>query len=211
MSERDRRALILQRLAAAYPDAVTALHYTNVFQLLVAVILSAQCTDARVNLVTPALFARYPDAVALAGANQRELQRIIKSCGFFRTKARNLVAAARIIVERHHGRVPHTMNELLELPGVGRKTANVILAVAYGEAAIAVDTHVFRVANRLRLARATTPAKMELALMRVIPQEQWSLAHHWLIYHGRQVCHARKPDCPECVLLDLCPSAKRFL
>lgn len=211
MSEGDRRALILQRLGAAYPDAVTALHYTNVFQLLVAVILSAQCTDARVNLVTPALFARYPDAVALAGAHQRELQRIIKSCGFFRTKARNLVAAARIIVERHHGRVPHTMDELLELPGVGRKTANVILAVAYGEAAIAVDTHVFRVANRLRLARATTPAKMELALMRVIPKEQWSLAHHWLIYHGRQVCHARKPDCPECVLLDLCPSAKRFL
>lgn len=176
-----------------------------------AVILSAQCTDARVNLVTPALFARYPDAAALAKAKQRDVERIIKSCGFFRTKARNVIASARLLVERHNGRVPKTMGELLELPGVGRKTANVILAVAFGEAAIAVDTHVFRVANRLRLARATTAAKMELALMRVVPQALWSQVHHWLIYHGRQVCHARKPSCPKCVLLDVCPSAKRFL
>ena len=190
---------------------MTALHYKNPFQLLVAVILSAQCTDARVNLVTPELFARYPTPQALAGAKRREVERLIKSCGFFRTKSRNLIAASAMLVERHGGRVPSTIDELLELPGVGRKTANVILAVVYGQAAIAVDTHVFRVANRLRLARAATAAKMELALQRVIPQSQWSHAHHWLIYHGRRVCHARKPACAQCVLLDLCPSAKYFL
>jgi endonuclease-3 len=177
----------------------------------VAVILSAQCTDARVNLITPALFERYPTPQALGAAKQRDVERVIKSCGFFRTKARNLIAASRMLLDRHGGRVPSTMEELLELPGVGRKTANVILAVAYHKPAIAVDTHVFRVANRLRLARAATPAKMELALQRVVPESQWSQAHHWLIYHGRRVCHARKPACPQCVLLDLCPSAKKFL
>ncbi len=176
-----------------------------------AVILSAQCTDARVNLVTPVLFERYATPEALAAANQRDVEKLIKSCGFFRTKAKNLIAASQMLMERYAGRVPHTMDELLELPGVGRKTANVILAVAYGQAAIAVDTHVFRVANRLNLARATTPAKMESALMRVVPKKLWSHLHHWLIYHGRQVCHARKPACAQCVLLDLCPSAKRFL
>ncbi|MBV8669211.1 MAG: endonuclease III [Candidatus Eremiobacteraeota bacterium] len=211
LTEPARRALILERLAAAYPNAVTALHYQNPFQLLVAVILSAQCTDARVNLVTPELFARYSTPQALASAKRRDLERIIKSCGFFRMKTRNLIGASSMLVERYRGQVPSTIDELLELPGVGRKTANVILAVVFGQAAIAVDTHVFRVANRLRLARATTSAKMELALQRVIPQAQWSHAHHWLIYHGRQVCHARKPACPQCVLLDLCPSAKYFL
>jgi endonuclease III len=203
--------LILQRLAQAYPDAVTALHYKNTFQLLVAVILSAQCTDARVNLVTPALFKRFPTPASLAAAKQRELERLIHSCGFFRSKARNLIAAAQMLVERYGGHVPKTMEELLELPGVGRKTANVILAVAFGEDAIAVDTHVFRVATRLGLARAKTAAKMELALMRVVPKAQWSHLHHWLIYHGRQICHARKPACASCVVVDLCPSAKRFL
>ena len=211
MSEPLRRQRILERLAQAYPDAVTALHHKNPYQLLIAVILSAQCTDARVNLVTPELFARYPTPQSLSRARQSDVERLIKSCGFFRMKAKNIIGAARMLVERHRGKVPHTMEELLELPGVGRKTANVILAVAYQQAAIAVDTHVFRVANRLRLARATTAAKMELALMRVVPKALWSQAHHWLIYHGRRVCHARKPECATCVLVDLCPSAARFL
>ena len=173
--------------------------------------MSAQCTDARVNLVTPEVFKRFPTPASLADAKQRELERLIHSCGFFRSKARNLIAAARMLVERHDGHVPKAMDELLELPGVGRKTANVILAVAYGEDAIAVDTHVFRVANRLGLARAKTAAKMELALMRVVPKSQWSHLHHWLIYHGRRICHARKPACASCVVVDLCPSAKRYL
>ncbi len=189
----------------------TALHYASIFQLLVAVILSAQCTDARVNMVTPALFKRFPTPQALAGAHQREVEHLIKSCGFFHMKARNLIGASRALVERFGGRVPKTMDELLELPGVGRKTANVILAVAYRQPAIAVDTHVFRVANRLGLARAKTAAKMELALMKVVPKAKWSHLHHWLIYHGRQICHARNPECARCPVVDLCPSAKRFL
>ncbi|MDQ6768348.1 MAG: endonuclease III [Candidatus Eremiobacteraeota bacterium] len=203
--------MILERLARAYPGATTALHYKNTFQLLIAVILSAQCTDARVNMVTPALFERYPTAAALARASAREVEKLIKSCGFFRVKAKNIIAASWGLVERYNGRVPKTMDELLELPGVGRKTANVILAVAYRQDAIAVDTHVFRVANRLGLARATSAAAMERALMKAVPRNQWSNLHHWLIHHGRQICHARNPQCPRCVVVDLCPSAKRFL
>ena len=203
--------MILERLAQAYPKATTALHYKNTFQLLIAVILSAQCTDARVNMVTPVLFKRYPTPHALAGARRRDVEKIIKSCGFFRIKTTNIISASRAIVERFGGRVPKTMDELLELPGVGRKTANVVLAVAYRQDAIPVDTHVFRVANRLGLARASNAAAMELALMRVIPRSQWSAAHHWLIHHGRQICHARNPECRRCVVVDLCPSAKRFL
>ncbi len=162
-------------------------------------------------MVTPALFERYPTPHALAAAAPRDVERIIKSCGFFHVKARNIIWACRVIVERFGGRVPHTMDDLLQLPGVGRKTANVILAVAFGKPAIAVDTHVFRVANRLGLARAKTAAKMELALMKVIPKAKWSHLHHWLIYHGRQICHARNPACARCPVADLCPSAKSFL
>ena len=198
-------------MAKAYPNAVTALRYKSSFQLLIAVILSAQCTDARVNLVTPSLFERFPTARALAEAKQRDVERLIKSCGFYHMKAKNIIGASRLLVERFGGRVPTTMDELLELPGVGRKTANVIRAVAFGEDAIAVDTHVFRVANRLGIARAKTAAQMELALMRVVPKAQWSHLHHWLIYHGRRICHARKPACTQCVVCDLCPSAQRFL
>ena len=179
--------------------------------MLIAVILSAQCTDARVNLTTPALFAAFPTPQALAAAPLRLLERLIRSCGFFRMKAKNIKAASRAIVERFGGRVPRTMDELLTLPGVGRKTANVILATAYGQGAIAVDTHVLRVANRLGLAHAKTPEKVEQQLQRVVPQSQWSHVSHWLIFHGRQVCHARKPACASCVVVDLCPSAKRFL
>jgi len=203
--------LILERLARAYPGATTALHYQSIFQLLTAVILSAQTTDARVNMVTPHLFKKYPAPKALAKASRRDVERIIKSLGFYHVKTKSIIAAARALVERFSGHVPKTMDELLTIPGVGRKTANVVLAVAFGQSAIAVDTHVFRVANRLALARATTAAKMELALMKVVPKPHWGDVSHWLILHGRQVCHARNPQCVDCVLCDLCPSAKRFL
>lgn len=211
MTEKERRREILERLARAYPEAATALHYKNTFQLLIAVILSAQCTDARVNIVTPGLFAKFPTPQSFAAISPRTLQPYIHSCGFFRTKSKNIVAACRELVKRFGGKVPPTMDDLITLPGVGRKTANVILAVAYGRAAIAVDTHVFRVANRLGLVRANTPEKVEQQLMKVVPEAQWSAAHHWLIYHGRQVCHARNPRCAECVVMDLCPSAPKFL
>jgi endonuclease III len=206
----ERRRAILSRLAKVYAGATTALHYRNDFQLLIAVILSAQCTDARVNMVTPALFRAYRNAAALAKAEPQDVEPYIKTCGLFRSKAKNIVAASRKIVELG-GRVPDTMDALLALPGVGRKTANVVLAVAYERDAIAVDTHVFRVANRLGLVRAKTPQKVEQQLMKVVPRDQWSQAHHWLIHHGREICHARRPECPRCPLLDLCPSAKFFV
>lgn len=174
-------------------------------------ILSAQCTDARVNMVTPALFKAFPTPQAMAKAPLRTLEGFIRSCGFFRVKAKNIRSAARTLVERFRGRVPHTMEELLELPGVGRKTANVILATAYQQGAIAVDTHVFRVANRLGLVHATTPEKTEIQLMKVVPKSDWPHVSHWLIFHGRQICHARNPECARCPVADLCPSAKRFL
>ncbi len=173
--------------------------------------LSAQCTDARVNMVTPALFARFPTAEAMAALEPHDLEPFIRTCGLFTTKAKNIVAASRMIVERFGGAVPNTMDDLLALPGVGRKTANVVLSVGFDRDAIAVDTHVFRVANRTGLARAKTPAQTEQQLMKIVPQAEWSDAHHWLIHHGRRVCHARMPACATCVLVDLCPSAKRFL
>jgi endonuclease-3 len=173
--------------------------------------MSAQCTDARVNLVTPQLFKKFPTPQTLAALRPRELEPYIRTCGFFRVKSKNIVAACRELVTRFGGEVPRTLDELVSLPGVGRKTANVILAVAFGRAAIAVDTHVFRVANRLGLVRARTPEQVEAQLMKVVPESQWSQAHHWLIYHGRQVCHARNPRCAQCVVMDLCPSAPKFL
>jgi len=179
--------------------------------LLIAVILSAQCTDARVNLVTPALFKAFPTIQSMARAHASDVEPLIKSCGLYATKAKNIVAASKRIVETHAGAVPRTMDDLIALPGVGRKTANVVLSVAFDQAAIAVDTHVFRVANRLGLVRAKTPRDVELQLMKIIPQSQWSDAHHWLIHHGRLICHARNPECPRCPLVDLCPSAKKFL
>jgi endonuclease-3 len=206
-----RKALILRRLARAYPGATTALHHKTIFQLLIAVILSAQTTDARVNIETPHLFEKYPTPESLASASRRDVERIIKSLGFYHVKAKSIIGAARALVERFGGHVPKTMDELLTIPGVGRKTANVVLAVAFRQSAIAVDTHVFRVANRLALARAKTAAKMELALMKVVPKAQWGDVSQWLILHGRQVCHARNPQCADCMLCDLCPSAKHFL
>jgi len=201
----------LERLAQTYADAKTALDFTNPYELLVSVILSAQCTDARVNMVTPGLFRAYPNVRAMARATPKAVERHIKSCGLYLTKAKNIVAASKMIVDEHGGAVPHTMDELTALPGVGRKTANVVLSVAFDQDAIAVDTHVFRVANRLGLVRAKTPDDVERQLMKVVPRERWSQAHHWLIHHGREICHARKPECRRCPLVDLCPSAKRFL
>jgi endonuclease-3 len=192
-------------LEATYPHAETALEYGNPFELLIAVILSAQCTDARVNLTTPFLFARYPDAPALAAARQPDVESVVKSCGFFRTKAKNIIAAARAIVEQHGGTVPRERAELEALPGVGRKTANVVMSVAFGEAAFAVDTHVFRVSHRLGLTLGTTPRAVEADVTALVPREKWRHAHHWLILHGRAICKAPTPHCGVCPVT-MCPS-----
>ena len=202
------RAVALEELAIlerTYPQAVTALEYTNPFQLLVAVILSAQCTDARVNLTTPALFAKYSDAASLARAKLPDVEAIIKSCGFFRMKAKNLVGAARALVAEHAGEVPREREQLEALPGVGRKTANVVMSVAFAEPAFAVDTHVFRVSHRLGLTLATNPRGVEDDVTRLVPRERWRFAHHWLILHGRTVCKAPVPLCAQCPVT-MCPS-----
>lgn len=204
--EKARIQRVLATLRASYPNAVTELTYANDFELLVAVMLSAQTTDKRVNMVTPALFARYPNAAALAAASAEEVLPYIASVNFGPTKALNVVATARLLVERHAGQVPGTMNDLVALPGVGRKTANVVLSVAHDVPAIAVDTHVFRVSNRLGLTDGTTPEAVEQDLMRVIPREDWSTAHHWLILHGRYTCIARRPKCEVCPLAPDCPA-----
>ncbi len=192
-------------LEATYPAAVTALAYRNPFELLVAVILSAQCTDARVNLTTPALFAAYPDAPSLAAADIADVERLIKSCGFFRMKAKNIVNAARALVQTHGGEVPREREQLEALPGVGRKTAAVVLSVAFEGPAFAVDTHVFRVAHRLGLTLGTTPRAVEDDVTKLLPPEKWRHAHHWLILHGRAICKAPTPRCPECPV-SACPS-----
>ena len=199
--------LILAELERLYPDAKPALHFANPYQLLVAVILSAQCTDVKVNLVTPALFAAYPDAAALAGAEPEQVEPYIRTCGLYHNKAKNLVLTARALVERYGGEVPADHDALESLPGVGRKTANVVMSCAFGEDAIAVDTHVFRVSNRLGLADAGDVLKTEQQLMENIPKDQWSRAHHWLIFHGRRVCTARKPACETCTLHAWCEYA----
>jgi endonuclease III len=200
-----RVAALLGILDRSYPGATTALHHENPLQLLVATILSAQCTDERVNQVTPALFARWPDAASLAAAPQAELETMIRSTGFFRNKARSIRECCADIVARHGGEVPRTMEALLELRGVGRKTANVVLGNAYGVPGIVVDTHVQRLSRRLGLTRETDPVKIEFALMPVVPRERWTLFSHWLILHGRQVCAARKPRCSMCALAPHCP------
>ncbi len=192
-------------LEATYPHAETALEYGNPFELLIAVILSAQCTDARVNLTTPFLFARYPDAAALAAADQSEVEGIIKSCGFFRMKSKNIIAAARGLVEKHGGAVPSEREELEALPGVGRKTANVVMSVVFEAAAFAVDTHVFRVSHRLGLTLGTTPRQVEADVTKLVPQAKWRHAHHWLILHGRAICKAPTPLCGQCPVT-MCPS-----
>ena len=199
-----RRKTVLDILERTYPDATTELVHKNPYQLLIATMLSAQTTDKQVNRVTPELFKRFPDAKALAEADISEIESLIKTCGFYKSKARNIKEACRIIVEEYGGRVPQTMEELTDLPGVGRKTANVVLSNAFGVDAIAVDTHVFRVANRLGLAQSGDVRGTEEQLMENIPREKWSRAHHWLIHHGRRICKARRPKCEECPLAEVC-------
>jgi len=208
-ASRSARALeVLARLQREYPDARCALDHRNAFELLCATILSAQCTDARVNMVTPALFRKYPNAHALARARQPVLEEIIRSTGFFRNKAKSLIGMAQALVADHEGEVPRTMDELYVLPGVGRKTANVILGNAYGiNEGVTVDTHVGRLSRRLGLTREDDPVKVERDLMGLIPRESWAAVSHLLIFHGRQVCLARRPRCEDCVLADICPSA----
>ena len=194
---------ILAELQRLYPDARPELNFTNPYETLVATMLSAQCTDKQVNKVTPAVFARYPDAVSMAAASVEDLYPMVKSCGF-KSKAGNIIEACRLVVARHGGEIPHTMEELTALPGVGRKTANVVLANAFHIPALAVDTHVFRVSNRLGLADAKDVENTEKQLMRAIPKSDWCQAHHWLIFHGRRVCKAQHPLCAECTLRDMC-------
>jgi endonuclease III len=204
----ERAKTILSRLKREYPDARCALHHGDAYQLLVATILSAQCTDARVNMVTPAFFARYPSPEALARADRGEVEEIIRSTGFFRNKTRSLIGMAQALVADHRGQVPRTMEQLRILPGVGRKTANVVLGNAFGiNEGVTVDTHVTRLSRLLGLTRHDDAVKIEQDLMPLFPREEWALLSHLLIFHGRQVCIARRPRCPECVLADLCPSA----
>ena len=200
---------IRRRLKEEYPDARCALEHDNALELLVATILSAQCTDKRVNLVTPDLFARYPTAADYAGAELSELEEMIRSTGFFRNKAKSLKGLGQALVADHDGEVPQSMQELSSLPGVGRKTANVVLGNAFGiDEGIVVDTHVNRLSNRLALSQQKNPDKIEQDLMTLIPKEDWTIWAHLLILHGRAICKARKPACDKCVLLDLCPSAE---
>jgi endonuclease-3 len=203
--EPERVSALLGILERLYPDATTALDHQDALQLLVATILSAQCTDDRVNKVTPALFARYPDAAAFARSDPAELEGMIHSTGFFRTKAKAIREAAADIVASHGGQVPRTMEQLVALRGVGRKTANVVLGNAYGVPGLVVDTHVHRLAQRLGLTREKDPVKIEFALMSIVPREKWTAFSHWLILHGRRVCIARKPRCSVCPLLPHCP------
>lgn len=202
---RDRIAPILCELANLYPDAECALAFTNPLELLIATILSAQCTDKRVNMVTPALFKRYRTAKDYAKAKPAELENLIRTTGFFRSKAKNIQACCTLLVAKHDGEVPRTLEELVKLPGVGRKTANVVLGNVYGIPGITVDTHVGRLSRRLGLTKHTDPVKVEHALMKLVPQEQWTSFSHELILHGRNVCDARKPNCVRCTLNPLCP------
>ena len=208
MKAADRIGPIIGKLKRRYPDATCALNHDNALQLLVATILSAQCTDARVNLVTKDLFQRYRNAEDYANAQPERLQEEIKPTGFFRNKTKSILGMAKALVERHGGQVPRTMEELVKLPGVGRKTANVVLGTAFGlNEGVVVDTHVSRIARRLKLTRQTDPVKIEQDLMRLVPRKDWTVFSHMLIHHGRQICDARKPKCEVCPINSLCPSS----
>ncbi len=202
-----KKEAALQKLEEMYPEAKAELVFSNPYEMLVATILSAQCTDKQVNKVTPAVFERWPDANAMAGATEEELYPLVKSCGF-RSKAGNIIAACRIIRDEYGGQVPCSMEKLTALPGVGRKTANVVLYNAFGIPAFAVDTHVFRVSNRIGLCKADTVEETERQMTKLIPREKWGNAHHWLIWHGRRVCKAQRPLCDACGLKDLCDAAR---
>ena len=203
MTPEENKQLILAELDRLYPQPKPELHFTNPYETLVAAMLSAQCTDKQVNKVTPAVFARFPDVKSMAEADVAELYPLVKSCGF-KSKASNIIAACRMILAEDGGEVPHTMEALTRLPGVGRKTANVVMSTAFHIPAIAVDTHVFRVSNRLGLVDAPDVLKTEMQLRALIPQDRWSDAHHWLIFHGRRVCKAQHPLCGECTLRPWC-------
>lgn len=206
MANLKRTAEIIKRLKKAYPDAHCALNHTNAFELLIATILSAQCTDARVNIVTADLFRKYRGPQDYLEVPQTELERDIHSTGFFRNKAKNIQAACKRIIEEFHGLVPRTMDEILTLGGVARKTANVVLGNAFGIASgVVVDTHVSRLSQRLGLTKNKTPEKIEKDLQKLVPEKDWVMFPHWLITHGRRICIARKPKCSECVLNDICP------
>lgn len=206
-----RAGEIIKRLKKRFPEAKAALTFSDPLQLLVSTILSAQCTDARVNMVTPSLFAKYKSAADFAAANRQDLESEIHSTGFFRSKAKNIINACQSIVDQFHGTVPKTMEELTSLPGVGRKTANCVLGGAYGvQSGIVVDTHVIRVSGRLGLTKQTDPQKIEFDLMQIIPKKEWYRFSNLLILHGRETCDARKPLCLECVLGSICPSYKIF-
>ncbi len=195
---------VLDILAETYPEAKCALDHVNTFELLVAVVLSAQTTDKSVNRVSPQLFAKYPDAKSLSEAKQEDVEEIIRTIGMYRTKSKNIINLAKALCDNYDGKVPGDYDSLVSLPGVGRKTANVVLSVGFGEQRIAVDTHVFRVANRIGLVKAKDVLQTELDLMECLPHDRWSEAHHSLIFHGRNICDARKPKCKECPLKELC-------
>jgi endonuclease III len=212
MRIKERLEGIIQRLREVYPNAHCELEFETPFQLLVATILSAQCTDKRVNIVTRDLFPKYPSASSLAKSSQSELEQAIKSTGFYRNKAKNLRAMANDLVEKHGGEVPRVMAELTQLAGVGRKTANVVLGNAFSiEEGIVVDTHVARLAKRFNLTTKADSEKIEADLMRLVPRTQWTIFSHWLIWHGRRRCYARNPDCPNCELGPICPSYGKFV
>ena len=204
MTKEEWNNAVIRGLAEAHPDARPELNFTNPFELLIATMLSAQCTDRQVNKCTPALFRDHPNAESISRMTPEEIALYIKPCGFYNTKGKNIIAACRGLVEKYGGEVPCDREALEALPGVGRKTANVVLSNAFGVPAIAVDTHVFRVSNRLGLAEAKTVEETEKQLMQAIPKELWSIMHHYIIFHGRRVCSAKKPNCAECTLKDLC-------
>ena len=208
----ERAQALCELLPRVYPGAHCELTFSNPLELLIATILSAQCTDVQVNKVTPALFKKYRTARDYAEADLTELEQALRSIGFFRAKAKNIRACCRILVDQHGGKVPESMEELVELPGVGRKTANVVLGNAFGKnVGVVVDTHVARLSARLGLTHQTDPKKIEPVLMKLVPQNDWTLFSHWLIFHGRRRCKAVKPDCPNCELKDLCPSYPKFI
>ena len=207
--KKEEKQIALLELERLYPDAKPALRYSTTYELLVAVMLSAQCTDERVNIVTEKLFAGHNTPQTMLLLSQEELEKYIFSCGLYRSKAAHILSASKDIVERFQGEVPSTFEQLTSLAGVGRKTANVVYSVAFGGDAIAVDTHVFRVSNRLGLAKGETPRQVEDGLHKAVPKEKWSKAHHWLIYHGRRVCRAQNPDCEHCTLNSVCDYAEK--
>ena len=211
MLRKEKRDAILKILEATYKDTKTALNYNSPFELLIAVILSAQCTDERVNKITARIFPKYNTPEKMGALSQKEMEHEIRDCGLFHAKARNILATCRMLVQEFDSKIPDDIPTLMKLPGVGQKTANVVASIIYNVPAIAVDTHVFRVSHRLGLAKGTDPLATEKELQKIIPREKWSDAHHWFIWHGRKICKARKPLCTECVLLSECPFKEKNL